>query len=462
MNSNEHDSNIVKFKKRKHINIGIVIFGIIFIYLIATVVMYITAPRITMYEVRQGSILKDTAYTGLAIREEVVVTATEGGYINYYLPNNSKANVGAKIYTLSDNPLNISHVSTNTEIELSSEEKKALAQQVQSFNHDFNESNYDTSYQLKSEMQNALVDMSNENISNQLDYILSQGNNSDVKLYHTSEDGIIVHSTDGLEYLTTENANITHLDKSKYKKTEYSPNTKISAGDNVYKIITNENWTLMIDLDDETAEVLREKVYVKVQFSKDNRIVWAELQIEQMNNHNIAYLIFDDSMIRYASDRYLDVKLILEDETGLKIPKTSVTEKQFYVVPVSYITQGGNSSNDGVLKQSKDEDGNTILEFKAVDIYYKNEEVAYLDPNVFEENASIMKPESNEVLKLNETAALQGVYCINKGYAVFKQINILCESDSYYIVEEGNSYGLSNYDHIALDCSNIKENDVVY
>lgn len=462
MNSNANDSNVVKFKKRKHINIGIVIFGIIFIYLIATIVMYITAPRITMYEVRQGSILKDTAYTGLAIREESVVTATESGYINYYSPNNSKANVGAKVYTLSEDPLNISHVSTDEEIELSSEEKKALALQVQSFNHDFNESNFDASYQLKSELQNTLVDMSNENISNQLDYILSQGNHSDVTMYHSLEDGIIVHSTDGLEYLTVENANITHLDKLKHQKTEYSPNTKISAGDNVYKIITDENWTLMIDLDDETAEILKDKTFVKVQFSKDNRIVWAELEIKQLDNHNIAYLKFENSMIRYASERYLDVKLILEDETGLKIPKTSVTEKEFYVVPVSYITQGGNSTSDGVLKQSTDADGNVILEFKAVDIYYKNEEVVYLDPNSFEDNASIIKPESNEILKLNETATLQGVYCINKGYAVFKQINILCESDSYYIVEEGNSYGLSNYDHIALDCSNIKENDVVY
>ena len=32
----------------------------------------------------------------------------------------------------------------------------------------------------------------------------------------------------------------------------------------------------------------------------------------------------------------------------------------------------------------------------------------------------------------------------------------------YYIIEEGNSFGLSNYDHIALNSQNIKENDVVF
>ncbi len=54
------------------------------------------------------------------------------------------------------------------------------------------------------------------------------------------------------------------------------------------------------------------------------------------------------------------------------------------------------------------------------------------------------------------------MYNINKGYAVFKQVNILCESDDYYIVESGSDYGLSNYDHIALDGSDVDENDVVF
>ena len=462
MNSNANDSNIIKFKKRRHLNIGLVIFGIIFIYLLATVVMYITAPRVTVYEVRQGSILKDNAYTGLAIRDEIVVQATEGGYINYYTPNCSKAKSGAKIYTLSSSPLDLSEAVTDTDVELSSEEKRTITTRIQSFNNDFDESNFDVSYQLKNELQNTLVNLSNNNLTNQLDVILSQNGQSGVQVYNSQEDGIIVHSTDGLENLTVETVSLSHFDKDKHKKTEYSSNSKVAPGDNVYKIVTNENWTLMLDLEDETAELLKDKNYVKVNFNKDDHTLWATMELKQIDGHNIAYLYFEQAMIRYASDRYLDVELILEDETGLKIPKTAVTEKEFYVVPVSYITQGGNSSSDGVIKQSFDAAGNVITELKNVDIYYETDEVVYLDPNAFDLNTVITKPESNETMKLDKTASLQGVYCINKGYAVFKQINILCESDTYYIIEEGNSFGLSNFDHIALDSSNIKENDVVF
>ena len=167
-------------------------------------------------------------------------------------------------------------------------------------------------------------------------------------------------------------------------------------------------------------------------------------------------------MVRYVNDRYLDIELILEDETGLKIPKSAETSKVFYVVPNSYLTQGGNSSSDGVMRQRKDSDGNSITEFLQVTIYYEEDEMVYLDPNEFENGDVLIKPDSSETYALKDTRSLKGVFSINKGYAVFKQIKILCESDEYYIIEKGNSFGLSNYDHIALDSQNIKENDVVF
>ena len=167
-------------------------------------------------------------------------------------------------------------------------------------------------------------------------------------------------------------------------------------------------------------------------------------------------------MIRYSSERYLDIKLILEDQKGLKIPKTAETSKDFYIVPKDYLTLGGNNSDEGVLVQRKDSDGNTFTEFLNVNVYYEADEMVYLDPNEFGDSKTLLKPESSELYTLSQIRSLKGVYSINKGYAVFKQIKILCESDEYYIIEEGNRFGLSNYDHIALDAQSLKENDVVF
>ena len=61
MAGNNHSSNIKVYQKKRHLNIGIVIFGVIFIYLIVTVLMYLTEKHISVYEVREGSILRDTS-----------------------------------------------------------------------------------------------------------------------------------------------------------------------------------------------------------------------------------------------------------------------------------------------------------------------------------------------------------------------------------------------------------------
>ena len=82
--------------------------------------------------------------------------------------------------------------------------------------------------------------------------------------------------------------------------------------------------------------------------------------------------------------------------------------------------------------------------------------------SLFAEDAVLVKPDSTDTCVLNRTESIKGVYNINKGYAVFKQVNILCESDDYYIVESGSDYGLSNYDHIALNGADVDENDVVF
>ncbi len=76
------------------------------------------------------------------------------------------------------------------------------------------------------------------------------------------------------------------------------------------------------------------------------------MRLTEKKNDIYANITFKDSMIRYADERFVNIELILEDESGLKIPKTSVTEKDCYAVPIDYITSGGASQNEGVYRQT--------------------------------------------------------------------------------------------------------------
>ena len=76
--------SIKKYRGRLDLNIGIILFAVVLFYLLITVVSYLGRDKISVYEVRKGSIVRDNSYTGLVIREEEAVNAETDGYISYY------------------------------------------------------------------------------------------------------------------------------------------------------------------------------------------------------------------------------------------------------------------------------------------------------------------------------------------------------------------------------------------
>ncbi len=439
-------------------NIGVIIFSAIFIYLIITVLLYLTNPKVTIYEVREGSILRDTAYTGFIIRDESIIRSEKSGYLNYLTPESSKVGAKTKVYSISDEELKFKENKEETD-NLTPEEQTILFVKTQSFSENYNDSQFSDVYTLKTDIIDTLESKSSMNKQAQIQELNKQLGDA-LTIYRAADDGIIVYSTDGYENITPDKITEDILNKKNYKKNSFTDNTFIDANKPVYKLITNDKWTVVINLDAQTAKELEEKKSIKVRFTKDNLTATASFAIQKSGNLNLGLLTFNSSMIRYAQERYLDIELILEDESGLKIPKSSVVKKEFYLVPEEYLTYGGNGNSRGVLIKTT----NDTAEFLPVSIYYEDIEtgMVYLNPLDFSKNIILIKPDSSETYQLGTTKNLEGAYNINKGYALFKQIKVLCESDEYYIVESGSDYGLSNYDHIALDGDSVTENDVVF
>lgn len=459
MAKKRNETNIRAFYKKKHFNIGVIIFGIIFIYLIATVLMYLTNDHVSVYEVREGSILRDTAYTGFVLRDEQVVTAEIAGYVNYFATEGDKVGAKTQVYTISNQALEFKTGETSDAEELTAEEQTSILSRAQSFSENYTDEQFRDVYTLKTEIQTVLESKSSQSRHAQLEDMKGQYGDA-LQVFPAAGDGVIQYYTDGYEGVTLQNVTKDMIQKTTYEKKSFTNNSEVQAGNPVYKLITDDKWMVVISLDDKTASELADTKTMKVRFAKDNETAKASFSIQNTSAGKLGCLTFYSAMVRYAQERYLDVELILEDESGLKIPKSSVVNKDFYIVSEDYLTQGGDSKENGVLiDQGKDS-----ATFQKATVYYKDEEngLIYLDPRAFEEGTTLIKPNSTDTCRLSKTKSLQGVYNINKGYAVFKQIRILCESDEYYIVEEGNNYGLTNYDHIALDGDTVKEDDIVF
>lgn len=458
--------SLQKYKRKGHLNIGTILFGIIFVYLVFTVLIYFTKDRVSVYEVREGSILKDRNLTGMVLRKETVVNAEKSGYVNYFVDDAQKVALGTNIYTITSSKLETqTDQDSNEEVSLNADEWNSILLKAQGFNESYSPEEFKTASNLKSEVIAILQNNTTQSRVAQLNSILQSGN---VDAFQSQDDGIVELSVDGYENLTTDNITDEMFDKANYSVTELSGNQKIDAGQPVYRLVTDEEWTVTIRLTSDLAETFQKKMNgedslsVEVKFLKDNKSQWGTMRLTEKKNDVYVNITFKDSMIRYADERFVNIELILEDESGLKIPKTSVTEKDCYAVPVDYITSGGASQNEGVYRQTTKK-GKTTTEFIPVTIINEDTEsgIAYLDTENLKKGDTLLLPESSDTMDLVKTESIKGVYNVNKGYAVFRQVQILSEGDEYYIIAEGNSYSLSNYDHIALNGDSVRDNQIV-
>lgn len=188
-------TNIQAYQKKWHFNIGLVIFGVIFIYLLVTVLMYLTENHVSAYEVREGAILRDNSYTGFILRNETIVQAEANGYVSYFANEGSKVGAKTKVYTLSDNELEFGESTDEESGKLSPDEQSAVLSRVQSFSEGFREEQFQDVYTLKDSIMNILESRSIENRQAQLE-LMAQQERDGVQIYTAASDGVIIYSTD--------------------------------------------------------------------------------------------------------------------------------------------------------------------------------------------------------------------------------------------------------------------------
>lgn len=280
--------------------------------------------------------------------------------------------------------------------------------------------------------------------------------------YHADQPGIVVYSTDGYEGVTTDTFQSSMFDEASYDRTDGQRALQVAAGAPLYKLITSEYWVACHSNRLDLAKRLADDDTLQLRFMKDNTTTYATYTITEKEGSTYLILTLRSGMVRYAKDRYAEVELLLSEETGLKIPNSSITEKEFYTVPKDFFMKGGDSGSLGILVQRSDSSGKAGAEFIAPTIYYETDTDYYIDGEEVGASDIIRKADSTETYQIGSgTASLQGVYNINKGYAIFKQIDILYQNEEYAIVRTGTTYGIALYDHIALDGSKIHENDLI-
>ena len=92
---------ITKYPKNiNNINIGVVFFVAVAIYIIISVFIYLGKDRVIPYQVMDGSLSANNIYEAIAIRSEKIVQADRAGYVYYIASEGSRAAAGDFVYTI--------------------------------------------------------------------------------------------------------------------------------------------------------------------------------------------------------------------------------------------------------------------------------------------------------------------------------------------------------------------------
>lgn len=465
-NSRENTGFLKKLRKLFSMNIGTMLFGMLFIYMAFSAILYLTSPKIESYQVIAGPLSRNETYTGLAIREESVHQAETSGYITYYAREGSKINADGVVYGIS------STKTSDSQTELSADELSSIRNQMLNFSKGFNSSKFNTTYSFKYELEGNILQyagVTGNSTSDQNDStssVVSYGNQT---INKADSDGIILYSKDGYEGRTVDSLTTEDFDQNSYHETDLKTQNSVNTGDSLYTLITDEKWSLVIPLSEKQAAKLADRTAVRVKFLKDDKTQSGDFSIIEIDGAKYGKIDFNKGLIRYASDRFLEIELVTNTVTGLKVPLSSIVTKEFYIIPSKYATTNADSQETGFMVQSNGKNDT----FVTSTIYAQEEQsgskddgetsyLYYVDKKDFKEGDVIISQKDQSKFVVSDIGVLEGVYCINQGYAVFRRIEILDQNEEYAIVSKATSYGLSRYDHIVRNADNVNEEDILY
>ncbi|MDI9242612.1 HlyD family efflux transporter periplasmic adaptor subunit [Fusibacillus kribbianus] len=471
---------IIRYKKPKNLNIGMAVFAVIFLYLIIVLVQYMIKPKVKMYEVQDGDIANTSYYTGVILREEMVINSDYSGYVNYYLREKQKAAVGNLVFTVDENGSMKEYLnqSSGDKSRLSDENLKELKELLANFSSSYSDSRFSEVYDASAALSSRLMECINVNNLQELSSFTELENSISFQKCYAKISGVVIYSIDGLEGLTAEQVSADIFSQDNYQKTSLTGGELISSGSAAYKVITDDSWSVVIPLSEEELSDYTDVKSVAVHFPGKDLDATAGFSIVRgRDGASYGKIDLTKYMIQFAGDRFVEIEVKNSQAHGLKIPKTALVSKEAFVIPMEYLTTGGDSLNEGFYKQAYGNDGTVTTEFVEADILRitdedekqaaeaAGEEITdncYVSIDNFSEGDYLLLPDSNERYQIGQKEVLTGVYNVNRGYAVFKYIRILDDNSEYCIAKKNVSYSLRTYDQIALHGDRVSDDAILH
>jgi hypothetical protein len=436
---------------------------IILIYIAAMFIRFLTQTSITYTVAREGVMEEGFTVQAVLTREEVCLTASEAGVIQYYYAGGKKlaraTQVGVMMNSYYGDLLDqkLKEVYAQLE-EIEDTENAAAFDEVQSNIDDTiaqylrsrTPDDYSSVYELKSEMetyverrQQLYAISSNQKVLSLLEekgVYLSEKETEETNLW-LSQGGILEYSYDGYEGWTSSQIGSDFIDtytgQYTYLNTQLQQREK---GDVLYRLITSETWNLTAFLTEAQAESLSDRTTVTFRYNDEEEMKGTIVSLTKENETTYKLVLeLTSRMQEHDDERIAQLTFIENSISGIKLSNECLTEQSYYRVPKSYLLTSG--SSEGVMRRT-----NSSESFVAVSVVWRDEEWVYFRiTEDLQVGDRLLEQGTSETITLGDPCALSGVYVVNGSSEVFTIVDVLYQDQGYSIVD-----GIDLYDRVKL------------
>ncbi len=460
----QSNQKVIPYKKRFRPRAATLILLIIILYIVVIAWNYMSQEHISIYEVNETSIADDSTLTGMILRSEIVCGAEDKGYVNFYHADQSKVGKNEVIYTIDSTGAVGDILNTMDSENLTTiEDISKIREVINVFYSNYNPSAYYDINDFHYNIENTVFEQSRDNLYGDLKKQLSKADlESDFIRSKAKEAGIISYSIDGFE-----NTRLEGITEEMFQNTSSVERKQLHSSEHVekdtpvYKLVTSEDWQIVLPVSEELYEKIKDLKTIRVTVKKDDISFNAGLTFQNNGSMTLAVLSVGRFMGRYLNDRFIDIELKLNAASGFKIPNSSIMTKEMVLVPGQLVTPGGDKSENGIIRLTYNQDGGTDKEFTSLENCTLEEGKYYVSHALLKPGDMVVNPSNNEPVAMVETAAVDGVYCVNAGYCQFKRIEKIYENNEYTIISPDTRGGISNFDHIVVNPDRIDEDDFV-
>ena len=462
----DKNNKIIKINRDIKFNIASAVVACAFLYVVITLIISLKKEPVTTYNVNKTDINNNIIIEGLAVREELVLNSEKSGYVCYYIRDGEKIMKNSMVCTIDETGQVYNTISDSESYDglLTSNDYNEVRDLISLYKISYKDSSFYNAYNFENNLNNKVLELTNEVLMQQV----GQSSGNSLAAISSPESGLVTYYIDGYENYNISNVNKSDFDKSNYKKDTLKTGDIISAGTPVVKIVPSEKWNIILPITDDQAAAIN-SVYseegARLVFKINNSSYDISMPFEIIYGNDGKYLniTLDKFMLNYMSERFVTVEIILEDDTGLKVPVSALTQKEVYQIPIGYLSGGGNQSNNNKLNvQVMGKDNEITIKQVSPMIYKTDEEYCYVDPLAFDDTDVIIDIDTNETIAVSVAPRvnIEGVYSANRGIAEFRMVTVIKTMYDFALGKSDEE--LNIYDNIILDSSKVHENQIIY